>query len=480
MLPVTRSRIGTSLITVGFLVAFWGIQCPAGAGPATRAYQLRPGDVLQITVAGHPELSFDSSNPIEIRPDGKFSYPFGSEIVAEGKAVEEVSATLVAALRRHLRDPQVAINVIRYREEEIYLVGELNKPGAYPLPQDRNLGVREALALAEGLRPTASREAARLFRTGQAPQLIDLRKLLAGTSDEILLEPGDTLVIPSRNVVSVLGAVASPGSYQLPDEGKVSDALAAAGGFTVDPETGGTRANRVEAVLIRADRTTVPVNLAAILSGYQPQADLRMYTGDSLLILEAKNQVAVLGEVGEPGSYYLADEEKLSTVLAMAGGTTKAADLQHLRIIGADGRLRSVNYEPLLREGAEAPPVLCRAGDTVIVPVNRRRIAVLGAVNRPGVYTIQTGDTLLDIISQAGGAIMGKSVPEHTALIRAGTEEGEPLRLNLRDLSSVGSEAEALLAQDGDVIFMPESKRLDWRDWTSIVSSLASLVWIFN
>jgi len=75
---------------------------------------------------------------------------------------------------------------------------------------------------------------------------------------------------------------------------------------------------------------------------------------------------------------------------------------------------------------------------------------------------------------------MGKSVPEHTALIRAGTEEGEPLRLNLRDLSSVGSEAEALLAQDGDVIFMPESKRLDWRDWTSIVSSLASLVWIFN
>jgi len=465
LLPVTRSRIGTSLITVGFLVAFWGIQCPAGAGPATRAYQLRPGDVLQITVAGHPELSFDSSNPIEIRPDGKFSYPFGSEIVAEGKAVEEVSATLVAALRRHLCDPQVAINVIRYREEEIYLVGELNKPGAYPLPQDRNLGVREALALAEGLRPTASREAARLFRTGQPPQLIDLRKLLAGTSDEILLEPGDTLVIPSRNVVSVLGAVASPGSYQLPDEGKVSDALAAAGGFTVDPETGGTRANRVEAVLIRADRTTVPVNLAAILSG---------------LILEAKNQVAVLGEVGEPGSYYLADEEKLSTVLAMAGGTTKTADLQHLRIIGADGRLRSVNYEPLLREGAEAPPVLCSAGDTVIVPVNRRRIAVLGAVNRPGVYTIQTGDTLLDIISQAGGVIMGKSVPEHTALIRAGTEEGEPLRLNLRDLSSVGSEAEALLAQDGDVIFMPESKRLDWRDWTSIVSSLASLVWIFN
>ena len=470
-------------LAIRFLFSVITLACPTWAtSAAATSYHLRPGDVLQITVAGHPELSFDSRDPVEIRSDGKFSYPFAGEIAAEGETVERITTLLIAALKCHLRDPQIVVNVIKYREEEIYVLGEVNKPGAYALPQDRGIGIREAIALAEGLTSSASRETARLFGAGESPKLIDLRKVLAGASEAeaVALQPGDTLVIKRRNIVSIIGEVERPGNYQLPDEGTVSDALAMAGGFAKDREIGGTRANKAEGVLIRADRATVPVNLAVILSGKHPEADMLMHTGDTLLVLEARNQIAVLGEVGAPGAYYLGDREKLAAVLAMAGGVTAAADLHHIRIICADGRLATVNYEPVLQEGAEEPEVVCAAGDTVIVPLNRNRAVVFGAVSRPGVYTIETSDTVLDLIGKAGGVLIEKSAPENTALIRQGTTEKRAIRINLKNLMSLPGPPEELMAQDGDVIFVPESKKLRWRDWTSIISSAAGLWWTFE
>jgi len=453
------------------------ICCAAVEGP----YRLHAGDVLQITVAGHPELTFDSQNSIQIRPDGKFSYPYASAIVAEGRTVEEVTDSLVAALEDYLLQPNVAVNVIRYHARQIYVLGEVGKPGAYSLPQDRPVGVREAIALAEGLTPSASREAARLFRTGQAPELIDLRGVLAGDSDDptFVLQPGDTIVIERRNLVSVVGQVESPGNYQLPDNSRISDALAAARGFARTLEGGATRANKAQAILVRADRSTVTVNLAAILSGEHPEADIKMHTGDTLLILEATNQVAVLGEVGEAGSYYLSQSEELSTVLAMAGGVTSKADLQNIRLLSPDGTVCTINYEPVLRQGAEGPHIQCGAGDTVIVPINRSRVAVFGAVSSPGVYTVETDDTLLDMIGKAGG-VAEKSAPEHTLVMRHDATSGQPQRIDLQSIMEGQGSPEQLVVQDGDIIFVPESKELEWRDWTDIFSSVANFWWLLG
>ncbi len=466
---------------VWFLLSVLNVLYPAWPAPAATSYHLRPGDVLQITVAGHPELTFDSRNPIEIRPDGKLSYPFAGEIVAEGKTVEQITELLIGGIRHHLRDPQVAVNVIKYRDEELYVLGEVNKPGAYVLPQDRDIGVREAIALAEGLTANASRETATLFRVGEAPQSIDLSKVLAGDSgsEVLVVQPRDTLVIGRRNLVSVVGEVENPGSYQLPDSGNISDALAMAGGFLQDPQTGGTRANKTQALLIRPDQTTVAVDLAEILSGQNPQADISMGTGDTLLILEARNQVAVLGEVRQAGSYYLSNKERLSAVIAMAGGVTKAADLQHIHIISPNGEQCTVNYEPLLQEGTGGPDVLCAPGDTVIVPTNRKRVAVFGAVANPGVYTIVAGDTILDMISKAGGVVPDKSAPEHTLVMHKTSPDAQPEPINLQEIMEGRGDPEVLVIQDDDIIFVPESKKLHWQDWTSILSSAANLWWLF-
>ena len=468
---------------VSILVLLWvmGIAYSIGAEPAAAPYCLQAGDVLQITVAGHADLTFDSRNPIEIRPDGKFSYPYAGEVLAKGQTVREITATLTEALGNQLRNPNVTVNVIRYRPHQIYVLGEVEKPGAYGLPTDEPIGVREAIALAEGLTANASRETATLFRVGEAPQSFDLSRVLAGDSGSkvVVLRLRDTLVIGRRNLVSVVGEVESPGSYQLPDRGRISDALAMAGGFVQDPETGATRANKTPALLIKPDQTTVPVDLAGILSGQHPHADISMATGDTLLILETRNQVAVLGEVGHAGSYYLSKKEKLSAVLAMAGGVTKAADLQHTHIISPNGQLCTVNCEPLLREGIGGADVLCAPGDTVIVPTNRSRAAVFGAVARPGVYTIEVGDTILDLISKAGGVVPEKSAPEHTLVMHRASPDAQPQPVNLQKIMEGRADPEELAIQDDDIIFVPDSKELHWRDWTSILSSVTNLWWLF-
>jgi len=466
------------------LVLLWviGTAYPIGAEPARTPYRVQAGDVLQITVAGHTDLTFDSRNPIEVRPDGKFSYPYAGEVIAEGQTVSEITAALTEALGNQLRNPDVTVNVIGYRARQIYVLGEVEKPGAYSLPKDESVGVREAIALAEGLTDNASRETAKLFRIGEAPQSVDLSKVLAGdgSSEALVLQPRDTLVIERRNLVSVVGEVENPGSYQLPDQGRISDALAMAGGFVQDKRTGGTTANKTQALLIKPDQTTMPVDLAGILSGQDPRADISIGTGDTLLILEATNQVAVLGEVGQAGSYYLSKKEKLSAVVAMAGGVTKAADLQHIHIISPNGQLCTVNCEPLLREGIGGPDVLCAPGDTVIVPTNRNRAAVFGAVASPGVYTIEAGDSILDLISKAGGVVPEKSAPEHTLVMHKTSPDAQPEPVNLQKIMEGRVSFDELAIQDDDIIFVPESKELHWQDWTSILSSAANLWWLFG
>jgi len=469
---------------VSVLVLLWvtGMAYSIGAEPATAAYCLRAGDVLQITVVGHSELTFDSRNPIEVRPDGNFSYPYAGEVAAKGQTVGEITAALTEALRGQLRNPDVTVNVIRYRARQVYVLGEVEKPGAYDLPKDESVGVREAIALAGGLTVSASRQTAKLFRGGKAPESVDLSNILAGDADsgDIVLQPRDTLVIGRRNLVSVVGEVENPGSYQLPDRSNISDALAMAGGFVEDRESGGTTANRSQALLIRPDQSTVPVDLAGILSGRHPQADIRMGTGDTLLILEARNQVAVLGEVGRAGSYYLSKKEKLSAVVAMAGGVTKAADLQHIHIISPNGEQCTVNYEPLLRDGTGGSDVLCAPGDTVIVPTNRNRAAVFGEVVRPGVYTIEAGDTILDMISKAGGVVPEKSAPEHTLVMHKTSPDAQPKPVNLQKIMEGRADPEELVIQNDDIIFVPESKKMHWQDWTSILTSAANLFWLFG
>jgi len=76
--------------------------------------------------------------------------------------------------------------------------------------------------------------------------------------------------------------------------------------------------------------------------------------------------------------------------------------------------------------------------------------------------------------------ILDKAAPSKTLLMRKNAEEGKPVRINMQDIIKGRVDPQALRVQDGDVILVPESKKLEWDDWTRIISSVANLWWLID
>src|SRR5262249_31042761 len=95
-----------------------------------RGYRIGPGDILRVTVYGHEDLT----QTVVVQPGGKFAFPLIGAVTAGELTPSEVEARIVGALSKGLiRDPQVTVVVQEYRSKVIFVVGEVTRPGAYPL-----------------------------------------------------------------------------------------------------------------------------------------------------------------------------------------------------------------------------------------------------------------------------------------------------------------------------------------------------------
>ena len=92
-------------------------------------YLLGPGDVLQISVWGYPELT----NVITVRPDGMVSFPLIKEIKAMALTPEELRQEINQQLCKIIKDAQVNLTVINFRTINISVLGEVRNPGIYPI-----------------------------------------------------------------------------------------------------------------------------------------------------------------------------------------------------------------------------------------------------------------------------------------------------------------------------------------------------------
>lgn len=184
-------------------------------------YLIGPGDVLQIVVWDHVELTNPfgavTRDPVTagqlVASDGTLFFPYAGLIRASGKTIQQVRAELTDRLKAVVTRPQVDVRVVAYRAGRIQVTGEVASPGLVTL-DDTTKGVLEAINERGGLNPTASRREAELIRGGVAYK-IDLSGLLSGTRPAVnpALEPGDVIHIPNTmdDQVFVLGEVAKQG-----------------------------------------------------------------------------------------------------------------------------------------------------------------------------------------------------------------------------------------------------------------------------
>ena len=102
----------------------------APAGASTQDYRIGPGDTLRVTVYGHEDLS----PTVVVQPGGAFVFPLLGSVQAAGSTPAALEAQLRARLAKGLiRDPQVSVVVQDYRSQVVFAVGEVTRPGAYPL-----------------------------------------------------------------------------------------------------------------------------------------------------------------------------------------------------------------------------------------------------------------------------------------------------------------------------------------------------------
>lgn len=211
-------------------------------------YLVGPGDVLQVTVWDHPELTLpagqfrdaETSGQL-VGEDGYFFYPYVGKVRADGKTVAELRVFLTEKLSTYITNPQLDVRVVDFRSKKIYVVGEVNAPGVLPL-DDLPLMVADAISLSGGLTENAYKSGVNISRNGTIYE-IDLKAMydLADASQNLLLQHGDIVNVLDRSQqkVFVMGEINRPSSVEIINGYlTLAAALGEAGGvrqLTADP-----------------------------------------------------------------------------------------------------------------------------------------------------------------------------------------------------------------------------------------------------
>jgi len=170
---------------------------PTAAPAAAEAggYGVNPGDILEISVWKEEDLQKQTV----VRPDGWFSFPLTGDIRAEGHTVEEVRREVASRVARFVPDPVVSVAILEPRGSKVYVLGQVNRPGEFPI--NRFVDVIQALSIAGGTTPFAQLDNIKILRREGGTQVaipFAYGDIAAGKrlQQNIVLKPGDTVLVP--------------------------------------------------------------------------------------------------------------------------------------------------------------------------------------------------------------------------------------------------------------------------------------------
>jgi polysaccharide biosynthesis/export protein len=167
---------------------------PDPGKPPDEFYVIGAGDVLSINVWKEPSLT----GPVKVRPDGFVTVPLVNEIQVVGLTTAQLRTMLEDKYKEFTVDPFVTIRLESIASSEVFLVGQVGKPGALPLNGNETL--LQILTRAGGLTPFADRSNIRVVRRNGdkiTEYIADYDGIIKGDlKQDILLRPGDRIIVP--------------------------------------------------------------------------------------------------------------------------------------------------------------------------------------------------------------------------------------------------------------------------------------------
>lgn len=410
--PQHLTRFGTELFTIHEASGFvqHGVQTRTSLDvPLGPDYVLGPGDELSISLWGGV-----SQNYLRIVDrDGRLTLPEAGSIQVAGLTMQAAQVLIAGAMRAQFHNAQVAVTIAQVRSIRIYIVGDVQRPGAYDV--SALASPISALFAAGGPTAVGSLRILRHFRNQKLVGEIDLYDfMLHGIRPgDDRLESGDTLLVPPVGTqVAVGGAVKRPAIYELRNEKSVDDVLDDAGGLTVAASLTHITISRIvanqhrEEISATEGATADTATLKAQLSAVSVQDGDRVNV--ATVLPYSQRVIYLQGHVARPGKIAYRNDMQLSDVLrSYQDLLPEPADRgEIIRLVAPDEHPETIAFD--------LPEVLIGNSNVRLAPFDTIRIfgryehdaptvSVRGEVLHPGDYPMFKGMSAADLVRTAGG-----------------------------------------------------------------------------
>lgn len=372
-------------------------------------YVVGPGDTLSISLWG----GLSQTLPRVVDREGRVMLPEAGEVQVAGLTLGRAESVITSALQKQFRNAQVAVTVARLRTVRVYVVGDVQRPGAYDISSLSS--PLSALYAAGGPTSTGSLRVLRHLRNDKVIGEIDLYDfLLHGIrTDDDKLEGGDTLLVPPAGPqVAVYGAVKRPSIYELHNETNLAAVLEEAGGATVAASLGHITVERIDA---HQQRETIGLNMGESGDAGAEQAAIASFEvkdGDRVRVVSiapySDRVVYVKGHVVRPGRVPYRDGMRLSDVLHSYQDLLPepAERGEIVRLVPPDLHAETIEFD--------VPDMLIGNSNLNLQPFDTihvygryehdaPNVQIRGEVIRPGSYALSEGMTAAELVRMAGG-----------------------------------------------------------------------------
>jgi len=472
------------------------------------SYVLDFGDTLEIQLVGQQ----NSIEELSIKRDGSINISEIGKVSVAGLTLESASSLIKNKISNAYIGIEAFVTLVNIRDIQVLITGNAYNPGIYTLNGNSNL--LHALSMAGGIDENGSYRQIELIRDNVVINSIDLYDIFIHGKSGFgqRLRSGDSILIkPANELITLTGAVKRPGVYELTSDEYFSDLFAYGNGFSASANTNSMRVERLN----KEEVEFINISEVKDLSSIKPVA------GDRLNVRSyIRKSVTIAGAVKTPGTYIIARDDTLLTLIEKAEGYRDDAypfggilNNKRAEEINADAvdRLYNIYVQKLISKGdalfaSESLPFILdelkkskisgrvmaefdldviRAmpqldtnlddGDTIIIPSKTQQIYIYGEVNNPGTIRYIPGQSIQKYLELSGG-VLDSADNKNIYVVHP---NGELNRVSgTSRLSFLDNRGEDILIYPGSVIYIP--RKVNSRDpamvasiWAPIVSALA-------
>jgi polysaccharide export outer membrane protein len=455
-------------------------------------YVIGPGDAINVQLYG--DENYETT--LSVNADGSINFPRTGPKIVAGLTFAELKEDIEHRVADQLIGTSVAITMARLRSIQIFVVGDVRRPGAYRLTSLSR--ITSALLMSGGITEIGSLRNVQLKRNGNIQRTLDLYDLLlhGDARDDVQLRSNDVVFVPPTDIlVGIGGEIRRPAIYEFNSEVSVDELVKLAGGVLPTAD----RANlRMERVTTAGKREIETVDILS-----SEGLAMRVRSGDMIRVLpvieEIGDGVFLEGHVKRPGAYEWNPGMRITDLLPTGKYLRSKADLAYVLIRRERGpdrqtEILSVNlaaaqaspkspadlvlknrdrltvFEFGIGRSAKVQTILeeLEAQATTDAPANV--IKIIGNTRAPGSYPLEPGMRVSDLL-RAGGGLSASAFPSAAELTRYSVDSNgqRTTQLITIDLEAVrtGDESKNIYLMPYDYLSIREVP--EWKNQIEII-----------